>query len=309
LSTKRQRTQYSALSGVSAFLSSGSRKDDERSTNTTLIENIQLPDRQPRRYFDPTKMEQLTQSVKEHGILEPLLVRRLADEKYELVAGERRYRAAKQANLDEVPISVRELDDEQALQIALVENLQREDLNPVEETEGILDLLAITLQVTREDVISTLNIAAYAKRKGEEVADNVIRRNWDEVEKVFALVGTLTPESFRTNRLPLLNLPKEILEALRTGQLEYTKARAIAKLKEPEQRQQLLEKAIAQNLSLNQIKDEIKQQSPSKMETSDFNRRISKIEQVIRRKRLLDDMEKRQEIDKLLASLERLIGE
>jgi ParB family transcriptional regulator, chromosome partitioning protein len=309
LNTKRQRTQYSALSGVNAFLSSGGKKDTEQSTNATLIENIQLPHRQPRRYFDPVKMEQLTQSIKEHGILEPLLVRKLTDSKYELVAGERRYRAAKQAGLDEVPISVRELDDEQALQIALIENLQREDLNPVEETEGILDLLTIALQISREEVISTLNIAAHAKRKGDEIADNVIRKNLDEIEKVFAVVGTLTPESFRTNRLPLLNLPGEVLEALRMGQLEYTKARAIAKLKEPEKRQQLLKKTIAGNLSLAQIKEEIKQHSPPKKEGLDFNRRISKIEQVIQRKGLLEDQEKRQEIDRLLKSLESLIEE
>lgn len=309
MSAKRQRTQYSALSGVNAFLSSGSRKEADKLTNTTPIENIRLPQRQPRRYFDPVKMEQLTESVREHGILEPLLVRELPDGEYELVAGERRYRAAKEAGLDEVPISVRKIDDEQTLQIALIENLQREDLNPVEETEGILDLLVITLQISREEIISTLNIAAHAKRKGEDVADNVIRKNLDEIEKVFALVGTLSPESFRTNRLPLLNLPEEVLNALRTGQLEYTKARAIAKLKEPEQRQHLLEKAIAENLSLAQVKEEIKRQLPCKAEPLDFNDRISKIEQAIRRKGLLKDLEKRQEIDNLLKSLESLIEE
>ncbi|MGH2412751.1 MAG: ParB/RepB/Spo0J family partition protein [Microcystaceae cyanobacterium] len=309
MSAKRQRTQYSTLSGVKAFLSSGSRKDAHPSNPTTPIENIRLPPRQPRRYFDPIKMEQLTQSVKEHGILEPLLVRRLADDEYELVAGERRYRAAQEAGLEEVPISLRELDDEQALQVALIENLQREDLNPVEETEGLLDLLAMALETSREEIISTLNMAAHAKRKGEEVADNVIRQNWEEIEKVFARVGTLSPESFRTNRLPLLNLPEEVLEALRMGQLEYTKARAVAKLKEPDQRQQLLEKAIAENLSLAQIKEEIKPKSPAKTDPLDLNRRFSKIEQAIRRKELLEDIEKRQEIDKLLKSLESLIGE
>ncbi|PSB22749.1 chromosome partitioning protein ParB [filamentous cyanobacterium CCP2] len=309
MSTKRQRTQYSALSGVNAFLSSGEKKISEKSNSTIPIESIRLPHRQPRRYFDPAKMEKLTQSVKEYGILEPLLVRSLADGKYELVAGERRYRAAKEAGLEEVPISIRDLDDAQALQIALLENLQREDLNPVEETEGLLDLLSITLQTSREEIISTLNIAAHARRKGEQIADNVIRKNLDEIEKVFTLVGTLSPESFRTNRLPLLNLPGEVLEALRTGQLEYTKARAIAKLKEPKQRQQFLKRAIAENLSLTQIREEIKRNLSSPAEPLDFNRRFSKIEQTIRRKGILKDVEKRREIDNLLRSLESLIGE
>ena len=309
MSTKRQRTQYSALSGVNAFLSSGEKKISGKSSSTIPIENIRLPHRQPRRYFDPTKMEKLTQSVKEYGILEPLLVRSLADGKYELVAGERRYRAAKEAGLEEVPISIRDLDDAQALQIALLENLQREDLNPVEETEGLLDLLSITLQTSREEIISTLNIAAHARRKGEQIADNVIRKNLDEIEKVFTLVGTLSRESFRTIRLPLLILPQEVLDALRTGQLEYTKARAIAKLKEPKQRQQFLKRAIAENLSLTQIREEIKRNLSSPAEPLDFNRRFSKIEQTIRRKGILKDVEKRREIDNLLKSLESLIGE
>jgi len=309
LTTKRQRTEYSALSGVDAFLSSGSRTNAEKSSNTTPIENIRLPHRQPRRYFNPDKMEHLTQSVKEHGILEPLLVRRLADNEYELVAGERRYRAAKEAGLHEIPISIRELDDEQALQIALIENLQREDLNPLEETEGLLELLAITVHASKEEVIRILNITAHAKRKGEEVADNVIRKKLDEIEKIFTFVGPLSPESFRTNRLPLLNLPGEVLDALRMGKLEYTKARVIARVKEPEQRRQLLEKAIVEDLSLTQIKEEIKRRSPTKSEPLDLNHRISKIERIIRRKGLLEDLDKRQKIDKLLKSLESLIGE
>lgn len=309
MTTKRQRTEYSALSGVDAFLSSGSRTNAEKSSNTTPIENIRLPHRQPRRYFNPDKMEHLTQSVKEHGILEPLLVRRLADNEYELVAGERRYRAAKEAGLHEIPISIRELDDEQALQIALIENLQREDLNPLEETEGLLELLAITVHASKEEVIRILNITAHAKRKGEEVADNVIRKKLDEIEKIFTFVGPLSPESFRTNRLPLLNLPGEVLDALRMGKLEYTKARVIARVKEPEQRRQLLEKAIVEDLSLTQIKEEIKRRSPTKSEPLDLNHRISKIERIIRRKGLLEDLDKRQKIDKLLKSLESLIGE
>ncbi|MEP0888190.1 hypothetical protein NDI53_08145 [Leptolyngbya sp. NM3-A1] len=126
---------------------------------------------------------------------------------------------------------------------------------------------------------------------------------------MFALVGTLTPESFRTNRLPLLNLPKEVLDALRTGQLEYTKARAIAKIKEAEQRQQLLEKAITENLSLAQIKEEVQQKSPTKAGNLDFNRRFSKIGKVIQQRGLLDDVKKREQIEKLLKSLENLIGE
>ena len=103
---------------------------------------------QPRRYFDPAKQEQLVQSVKQHGILDPLLVRPMPKNQYELVAGERRYRAAVALNLELVPVVIKQLSDQEALQLALVENLQREELNPVEETEGILQLLSLHLDST-----------------------------------------------------------------------------------------------------------------------------------------------------------------
>ena len=122
------------------------------------LEAIVVPEQQIRRYFDPEKMAQLTASVKEHGILENLLVRPHPTRKgfYQLVAGERRYRASKEAKLTEVPVTVKDLSDEQALAICLVENLQRDDLNPVEETEGILLLLSTRLKLPDAEISSTL---------------------------------------------------------------------------------------------------------------------------------------------------------
>ena len=102
------------------------------------VNQISLPPTQPRRYFDSEALKQLTESIKQHGILQPLLVRLVDEGKHELVAGERRYRAATEIGLKEVPVVIRELDDNAAFQLALIENLLREDLNPVEETEGIL---------------------------------------------------------------------------------------------------------------------------------------------------------------------------
>ena len=120
------------------------------------LTEIHLPQQQPRRYFDPQALKELIASVKQHGILQPLLVRPKASGGYELVAGERRYRAAKDAGLTHVPVVVRELTDEAAWQLALIENLQREDLNPVEETEGILQLLALQLAQSVESIPSLL---------------------------------------------------------------------------------------------------------------------------------------------------------
>ncbi|AHJ31005.1 ParB/RepB/Spo0J family partition protein [Nodularia spumigena CS-584] len=136
------------------------------------LQDIHLPPQQPRRYFDPQALTELIASVKQHGILHPLLVRPLTGGKtagkYELVAGERRYRAATEAGLEEVPVVVRELSDDQAFQLALIENLQRQDLNPVEETEGILHLLAIRLESDVEAVKSLLYRMKNASSKGEK---------------------------------------------------------------------------------------------------------------------------------------------
>ncbi|HEY9657319.1 MAG TPA: ParB/RepB/Spo0J family partition protein, partial [Allocoleopsis sp.] len=107
---------------------------------------IKLPTkRQPRRYFNPEKMAQLVASVRVYGILEPILVRPLKDGNYELIAGERRLRAAQEVGLTQIPVVSHEVSDQEALKIALMENLQRDDLNPIEETEAILELLAIAL--------------------------------------------------------------------------------------------------------------------------------------------------------------------
>jgi ParB family chromosome partitioning protein len=138
-------------------------------TETTIkLSDIVLPQHQPRRYFDPQALKELVSSVKQHGILQPLLVRTIGGGKYELVAGERRLRAGLEAELEVVPVVVRELSDDQAFQLALIENLQRSDLNPVEETEGILHLLAIRLHCDVEAVKSLLYRMKNAHSKGEQ---------------------------------------------------------------------------------------------------------------------------------------------
>lgn len=223
---------------------------------TLLITDIYLPEQQPRRYFSPQAMKNLITSVKEHDILQPLLVRSLKlGNCYELVAGERRYRAAQAVGLAEVPVVIRKLTALDAVQVGLLENLQREDLNPIEETEALLQLLCISLTSSKEEIISLLNQVAHIKKHNGEITNNVIRNQWEKMEQVFKIVGKLTPDSFRSNRLPLLNLPDDILESLHQGQIEYTKARLIAQLKEKEQRKQLLQKAIESDLSVSEIRE------------------------------------------------------
>ena len=227
------------------------------------IKLIVLPESQPRRYFDSEKIQQLADSIREYGILEPLLVRPIPTKPnfYELVAGERRYRAATLLNLETVPVVIRELDDRQALAITLVENLTREDLNPVEEAEGILKLLELELGIERTQVTSLL-YRLENEKKGKITRNIMGNEKAEQIEALFTALGQ-NCISFITNRLPILKLPENILEALRQGKLEYTKAIAIAKIKEEDKRAKLLEEAIQNQLSLTQIKTRIAELKPS----------------------------------------------
>ena len=226
-----------------------------------LSEIIINPD-QPRRYFDSKAMERLIESIQQHGILQPLLVQPRNVLGYPLIAGERRYRAAKALGLETVPIIICSLDDQEAWAIALIENLQREDLNPVEETKGILKLLSWKLQI-EDNAVKSLLYRLRDEQKGK-VPHNVMGGNsFEIVNQVFEELGTQTWESFTANRLPLLNLPDDILKALETGLIAYTKATAIAKVKDETKRAELLEESIQNSLSLTQIKERIATLKPS----------------------------------------------
>ena len=280
--------------------------------NTVAIARIRLPTQQPRRYFDPQKMEQLVLSVKEHGILEPLLVRTLDEsDAYELVAGERRYRAAKEAGLTDVPAVIRDLTDEQAVQLALIENLQREDLNPIEETEGVLQLLALKLKMSVDETPKLLYRMQH-EAKGK-VAHNVMGSSEDEaIQAVFASLGTMTWESFVNNRLPLLNLPEDVLEALQQGKIAYTKAQAIARVKNEEQRKDLLKKVIAQGLSLAQIKERVDSFKSSAVVAADqplLKTQIDDVLKLAKRSKIWDDPKKQKKLEKVLADLRSLISD
>ena len=307
MSRRKRSPQPYQIKGVDALL--GEPSSTEEAAQLLPLSQIRLPQTQPRRYFDPQAMQSLVESIKQHGILSPLLVRPKGQDLYELVAGERRYRAAVSAGLDEVPVVIRELTDEDALQVALLENLQREDLNPLEETEGILQLLALKLNQSSESAIALLNAAAHPERNS---VDNVSHSSeWQAVVEVFTSVGKFTPESFRTNRLPLLNLPDEIKEALRFGRLSYTKARAIARVKGQQERQELLNAAISEDLSLNQIKDRIKslQSASSTLDEGQplsLKSRMDKAIAKIKKSKIWDDPKKKRQLEKLLAQLEAL---
>ncbi|MCG8367403.1 MAG: ParB/RepB/Spo0J family partition protein [Pseudanabaenales cyanobacterium] len=305
--TTKRRHSFPKMKGIEAFLSSPIEEthNDGNSEQTILIEKIQLPNKQPRRYFAPEKMTQLIESVKEHGILEPILVRPLETGGYELVAGERRYRAALEARLEHVPVSIRELDDKEALQIALIENLHREDLNPIEETEGILQLLELQLGQDRSDIVALLyRMQANAKGKASY---NVIGH--DGVEQVFRQLS-MSWESFTANRLPLLNLPNEVLTSLREGKLAYTKAQAIGRVKNDSIRTKLLSAAVKDDLSLTQIRERIKSLTIEQQQSSNDQillRRFENVSRRIKKAKVWEDPAKKTAFEELMKKLEALL--
>ena len=293
-----------------------SAEDPAKAAELVALELIHLPKQQPRRYFDARKLQSLVQSVKEHGILEPLLVRPKTDKQYELVAGERRYRAAKEAGLAQVPVVIRELSESEALQLALIENLQREDLNPVEETEGVLQLLALKLNLTVEDVTSRL-YRMYNEVKGNVNSANPnvrVSEKDQTIQSMFDSLGLMSWESFVKNRLPLLNLPPELKEVLGRGEIAYTKAQAIARVKDEQERKALLAATLNQNLSLSQIKERIASLKENRAdnnedEPSSLRSRMATAYTKAKKSKIWEDPKKQKRIKKLLAELEALVSE
>jgi ParB family chromosome partitioning protein len=181
--------------GLSALITSAPESRPEPAKENTglrvAIDRIAPSPFQPRRSFDEGKIEELATSIRNQGIIQPLVVRR-KDDRYELIAGERRWRAAMRAGLTEVPVVIREASDHEALQLALVENLQREDLNPIEEATGY-------------------------RRLQEEF-------NWSQ-EEMADKVGKSRPAI--ANALRLLSLPKEVQQEVTSGKLPAGQARAL----------------------------------------------------------------------------------
>lgn len=287
--------------------SKAKRTDKALDDHLLPLSKICLPNQQPRRFFSAQAMDSLEKSIREHGIIQPLLVRPTKNENlFELVAGERRYRAAQTIELTEVPVVIRELTEQQALQVTLLENLQREDLNPIEETEGILQLLCMNLDASKEEVISLLNQVAHIKKQGGELTNNVIRNQWSKISDVFDVIGRLTPDSYRSNRLPLLNLPGDILEALRTGSVEYTKARIISRLKDRTQREELLNRVKEENLSVRDIQNYVSSMKPQDSNDELVSRLKTTYHKVKQNKHALN-LKKRQKLEKLLAQIELIL--
>lgn len=141
--------------GLGALLGDDFSADFSAPPSTLPLSQIESCRNQPRKNFDPDKLEELADSIRQHGVIQPLTVRRLASGYYQIIAGERRWRAARLAGLSDIPAVVIEADDQTAMQLAMIENLQREDLNPMEEAEGYRALVQ-TYGMTQEQAASSV---------------------------------------------------------------------------------------------------------------------------------------------------------
>ena len=205
-------------------------KDKNQTPQTLPIEFLQRGKYQPRKDMSPEPLKELADSIRVQGIIQPIIVRLVADDKYEIIAGERRWRAAQQASLQEVPVVIKEIDDRSAMAIALIENIQREDLNALEESEALRRLLD-EFEMTHQQVA-------------------------DSVGKSRATVSNL---------LRLLDLQNEVKTLLGKGLLEMGHARALLAL-EGEKQIELANKVVSQSLTVRAVEKLIKNLGSEKKE-------------------------------------------
>jgi len=268
----------------------------------TLPLEVLVPSPQPRKRFE--NLEALAESIREKGVLQPLLVRPLGDGRYAIVAGERRYRAARMAGLSEVPVRVVELSEKEARLLALVENLQREDLNPYEETVGVLALLSEDLGKPVEEVVGLLHRMQNEKR-GKATQNVLGSPEARRVEEVFKALGRMTWESFVQARLPLLSLPEDLKAALEEGAIPYTAALELKKVKDASLRKVLLEEARA-GLSLRELRARVREVLRKEKAPRPWYREVG--ERLLRLDLEALPPERRALVERKLKELEELLG-
>ncbi|WP_434310407.1 ParB/RepB/Spo0J family partition protein [Hominifimenecus sp. rT4P-3] len=208
-------------------------KTIDSSERMLKISQIEPNRDQPRRTFDVEALEELAESIRHHGVLQPLLVQKKGSH-YEIIAGERRWRASKLAGLKEVPVMIKEFSPEEAMEIALIENIQREDLNTVEEAQAYMTL------------IQEFHL------KQEELAE--------KVGKSRAAIA---------NRLRLLKLPKEILEMLAEGKLSEGHARALLSLEESDRQLEAARQVVERGLTVRETEKLVKEMAKPPVKPQD----------------------------------------
>ena len=258
--------------------------DGKRSLFLCGIEEIQPNAMQPRKNFSDEQLQELVDSIKEKGILQPLMVRRKGD-RYELIAGERRWRAAQRAGMKEVPVLVKDASESEMLELSLIENIQREDLNPIEEAEAFKKLME-DFQLTQEEVSRKVG-------KDRTTVANTIR---------------------------LLKLPPEVKQSLAEGKISMGHARAFLGIEGVDKQKALLKRLILGGLSVRQIENLVKRlrgkgSSPQRTVSTDWAPLVEDLQRALgtrvkivgRRKRGKIEIEyySAEELDRLIEVLKR----
>ena len=192
-------------------------KEERNSAIEVNLSEVRSNPYQPRKFFDDDALEELAQSIKEYGVVEPVILKK-SIKGYEIVAGERRCKAAKIAGLNTIPAIIKEFTDEEMMEIALLENIQREDLNPIDTAISISNILAVK-NITQEE---------FSKKMGKS-------------------------RSYVTNLLGLLNLPKSVQELVKNGKLSMSAARSLSKITDEERVIELANKIIKEDLNVRDI--------------------------------------------------------
>ena len=218
--------------GLDALFLDNAIDESAGSVSTLPINDIEPNRDQPRKTFDEEALSELAKSIADHGVIQPLLVRPMTDGSYQLIAGERRWRASRMAGLSEVPVVIREMSDSEAMELALVENLQREDLNPIEEARGF-QLLMETYALTQEQAASR--------------------------------VGKSRPAV--ANAMRLLLLPNDVLQMVETGVLSAGHARALLGLPQSEDMVALAKLIVEKGLSVRETERMVKTAAQGKPKT------------------------------------------
>ncbi|MBS7388829.1 MAG: ParB/RepB/Spo0J family partition protein [Ruminococcus sp.] len=204
--------------GMSALIYDNAMEPTSGESVRLSINEIEPNRDQPRKIFEEQALAELSASIKEHGVLQPLLVRPMADGSYRLVAGERRYRAARMAGVTEVPVTIREMTDEEESIFALIENLHREDLNAIEEAQGIKTLID-TFGFTQEEA---------AQKVGKS-------------------------RTAVTNSLRLLNLPEDISNLVRDGKISMGHARALLSFEDAAEASRVAQLVVKDGISVRDV--------------------------------------------------------
>ncbi len=240
--------------GLGALLGDAALQSQENGSIQLPIAQIEIRADQPRKYFDEEALSDLADSIRLHGVLQPITVRRLSSGYYQIVAGERRWRAARMAGLEQIPAIVVEADEQKSMELALIENLQREDLNPVEEAGGYR-LLMENHGLTQEEV--------------------AVR------------VGKSRPTV--ANALRLLSLPESVLHQIQEGILSGGHARALLALKDQTLQEMAAEQVISNKLSVRQTEMLVKRLVKAPKESALQKKKSSEIDYIKELERDLTD--------------------